>query len=183
MELILFKNREDHLPAKVIPFTARHGYSWHVYLPGVGPRQLYAFRVHGPFEPEKGFRFNGAKTLIDPYARAIVSPDLAREFWQKRTKVSNFLKHADRDAKFHISLEEVDTVDLLILALGSYDDLLKDDLGAEGIVFWLYYCVDSGIKEVLPPKLQAIAAELKELDCEGRLNLCSKLLHKVNERA
>jgi len=44
---------------------------WHVYLPGVGPGQCYGYRVHGPYEPSNGHRFNPAKLLLDPYARAI----------------------------------------------------------------------------------------------------------------
>ncbi|MGH9584607.1 MAG: glycogen debranching protein GlgX, partial [Bryobacteraceae bacterium] len=47
------------------------GHVWHCYLPGVTMGQLYGYRVHGPYEPEKGLRFNPAKLLIDPYARAI----------------------------------------------------------------------------------------------------------------
>lgn len=46
-------------------------YVWHGYLPGVGPGQLYGYRVHGPFNPEAGHRFNANKLLIDPYAKAI----------------------------------------------------------------------------------------------------------------
>ena len=44
---------------------------WHVYLPEVRPGQLYGYRVHGPYEPEAGHRFNPAKLLLDPYAKAI----------------------------------------------------------------------------------------------------------------
>jgi isoamylase len=44
---------------------------WHGYLPDVRPGQLYGYRVHGPYEPEHGQRFNPAKLLIDPYARAL----------------------------------------------------------------------------------------------------------------
>src|SRR5213596_2632259 len=50
------------------------GYCWHCYLPGVGPGQRYGFRVHGPYAPERGHRFNPAKLLIDPYAKAIEGP-------------------------------------------------------------------------------------------------------------
>src|SRR5919198_4603116 len=46
---------------------------WHVYLPEVRPGQLYGYRVHGPYEPEAGHRFNSSKLLLDPYARAIAS--------------------------------------------------------------------------------------------------------------
>ncbi|MBF6045604.1 glycogen debranching protein GlgX [Streptomyces sp. NRRL B-1677] len=43
----------------------------HAYLPGVMPGQRYGFRVHGPYEPERGHRCNSAKLLLDPYARAV----------------------------------------------------------------------------------------------------------------
>jgi glycogen operon protein len=52
------------------------GYVWHCYIPGVKIGQLYGYRVHGPYEPERGQRFNPAKLLVDPYARAIAGkPD------------------------------------------------------------------------------------------------------------
>ncbi|HEY2615222.1 MAG TPA: glycogen debranching protein GlgX, partial [Chthoniobacterales bacterium] len=44
---------------------------WHVFLPDVRPGQLYGFRVYGPYDPERGLRFNSSKLLIDPYAKAI----------------------------------------------------------------------------------------------------------------
>ncbi|HTW28143.1 MAG TPA: glycogen debranching protein GlgX, partial [Acetobacteraceae bacterium] len=45
---------------------------WHGYLPDARPGTVYAYRVHGPYEPEAGHRFNPNKLLIDPYARALV---------------------------------------------------------------------------------------------------------------
>lgn len=44
---------------------------WHVYLPEVRPGQHYGYRIHGPYDPEAGHRFNPAKLLLDPYAKAI----------------------------------------------------------------------------------------------------------------
>ena len=49
----------------------RTAHNWHCYLPGVGPGQRYGYRVHGRYAPEEGHRFNPAKLLIDPYAKAI----------------------------------------------------------------------------------------------------------------
>ena len=49
----------------------RSAFQWHIYLRGVGPGQRYGYRVHGPYEPRAGLRFNPAKLLIDPYAKAI----------------------------------------------------------------------------------------------------------------
>jgi glycogen operon protein len=48
--------------------------AWHVYVPGIGPGQLYGYRVHGPYDPAKGLRFNANKLLLDPYAKAIGRP-------------------------------------------------------------------------------------------------------------
>src|SRR4051812_33510692 len=44
---------------------------WHAYLDGARPGQLYGYRVHGPYEPASGHRFNPNKLLIDPYARQL----------------------------------------------------------------------------------------------------------------
>jgi glycogen operon protein len=50
---------------------ARTNKVWHGYLPGVGPGKRYGYRVHGRYQPDEGHRFNPAKLLVDPYARAI----------------------------------------------------------------------------------------------------------------
>src|SRR4026207_1383791 len=44
---------------------------WHGYLNDVSPGQLYGYRVHGPYEPEHGHRFNANKLLLDPYAKRL----------------------------------------------------------------------------------------------------------------
>jgi glycogen operon protein len=47
---------------------------WHLYLPDIKPGQLYGYRVHGPYDPHTGLRFNPSKLLLDPYAKAIGRP-------------------------------------------------------------------------------------------------------------
>ncbi|HTA92484.1 MAG TPA: glycogen debranching protein GlgX, partial [Polyangiaceae bacterium] len=49
----------------------RTGFVWHAYLDGIAPGQMYAYRVHGPYDPERGLRFNPKVRLIDPYAKAL----------------------------------------------------------------------------------------------------------------
>ena len=49
----------------------RDGEVWRAFVPGVGAGQRYGYRVHGPFDPVRGMRFNPAKLVVDPYARAI----------------------------------------------------------------------------------------------------------------
>ena len=58
-------------PTDVIPLERRTRYIWHVLVEGVGPGQLYGYRVSGPFDPKHGQRFNPHKVLIDPYAKAL----------------------------------------------------------------------------------------------------------------
>jgi isoamylase len=69
VELCLFDD-EGHEHTKVKIEEVTH-HVWHVYLPGIKPGQLYGYRVYGRHEPENGHRFNPAKLLIDPYAKAI----------------------------------------------------------------------------------------------------------------
>ncbi len=52
-----------------VPWRSLH--VWHVFVPGLGPGQRYGWRVHGPFAPHEGHRFNPNKLLMDPYARAL----------------------------------------------------------------------------------------------------------------
>ncbi|MFB2970713.1 glycogen debranching protein GlgX [Aerosakkonema sp. BLCC-F183] len=56
---------------KRIPLSEYDNRVWHCYIPGVAPGQRYGFRVHGPYDPSQGHRFNPNKLLIDPYAKAI----------------------------------------------------------------------------------------------------------------
>jgi glycogen operon protein len=70
VELCLFDGTGDQESARV-PVEERTDQVWHVYLHGVRPGQRYGYRVHGPWDPPSGNRFNPAKLLLDPYAKAI----------------------------------------------------------------------------------------------------------------
>lgn len=54
-----------------VDLPERDGHVWHGYVPGLRPGQRYGFRVHGPYRPQDGHRFNPHKLLIDPYARRL----------------------------------------------------------------------------------------------------------------
>jgi isoamylase len=71
VELCLFEGGEPHRETSRVRLVERTDQIWHVYLPEIRPGQLYGYRVHGPWEPAAGHRFNPAKVLIDPYAKAI----------------------------------------------------------------------------------------------------------------
>jgi isoamylase len=73
VELCLFDADDGETSVELRERTA---FNWHAYLPGVGPGQRYGYRVHGRWAPQEGHRFNPAKLLIDPYAKAIEGPVL-----------------------------------------------------------------------------------------------------------
>lgn len=71
VELCLFDSPDDKQESARIPLRERTDMVWHGYLPDIRPGQLYGYRVHGPYDPRAGLRFNPAKVLIDPYAKSI----------------------------------------------------------------------------------------------------------------
>ena len=74
VEWLLFDGAYDASPSRIVRLPERTGPVWHGYLPGLAPGQLYGLRVHGPWDPAAGHRFNPNKLLLDPYARAIGRP-------------------------------------------------------------------------------------------------------------
>jgi glycogen operon protein len=64
---------DDELHQNNVDLTLGDGGVWSVQVPGLAEEQLYGFRVHGPWNPDQGQRFNPARLLLDPYARAIAS--------------------------------------------------------------------------------------------------------------
>jgi glycogen operon protein len=71
VELCLYDSAEATKETHRILMKDHTDLVWHCYLPDVQPDQLYGYRVHGPYEPAKGHRFNPNKVLLDPYAKAI----------------------------------------------------------------------------------------------------------------
>jgi glycogen operon protein len=74
VELCLFESAESPRESLRVPLSERTDEVWHAYLPDVRPGQCYGYRVHGPYDPARGHRFNPAKLVLDPYARAISGP-------------------------------------------------------------------------------------------------------------
>ncbi|HVW03998.1 MAG TPA: glycogen debranching protein GlgX, partial [Vicinamibacterales bacterium] len=79
VELCLFDGPDERLERICVPLVDRTDMVWHAYLPDVRPGQVYGYRVYGPWSPADGHRFNPAKILLDPYARAIGRPMIWNE--------------------------------------------------------------------------------------------------------
>lgn len=77
VEILFFDREDDAQPTDVIridPVTNRTYHYWHVFVPGIRAGQLYGYRIHGPFDPAAGLRFDPEKVLLDPYGRGVVVP-------------------------------------------------------------------------------------------------------------
>jgi len=71
IELCLYRGEEGKEPAAQIWMPEHTDQVWHAYLPEARPGLMYGYRVHGPYEPSAGHRFNPSKLVLDPYAKAI----------------------------------------------------------------------------------------------------------------
>jgi isoamylase len=69
--LCLFERTDDGVKEQRIKITERSRQTWFIFIQGVVPGQLYGYRVEGPFDPNKGDRYNPNKLLLDPYAAAV----------------------------------------------------------------------------------------------------------------
>jgi glycogen operon protein len=76
IELLLFDGVDDAAPKVIILDSGSHRtyHYWHVFVPGLQAGQLYGYRVHGPFDPSQGLRFDSSKLLLDPYSRGVAVP-------------------------------------------------------------------------------------------------------------
>lgn len=80
VELLLFEAGQKK-PKYIIPFDPEENhtsYYWHIFVPDIQPGQLYAYRVKGKYNPVNGLRFDGAKVLVDPYAKVVWDDDYDR---------------------------------------------------------------------------------------------------------
>jgi len=78
IDLLLFDGEGAVRPSRVIPLDREHHrtyHYWHVFVPEIGAGQVYGFKAHGPFAPEKGLRFDPEKLLLDPYGLAVAGSE------------------------------------------------------------------------------------------------------------
>ena len=71
VEMCMFDGPDGNREMARIPMREQTDQVWHIYLPEARPGQRYGYRVEGPYDPTSGHRFNPAKLLLDPYAKAI----------------------------------------------------------------------------------------------------------------
>ena len=77
VDLLLFDDVNDAGPSRSIPLDPVHNRTssfWHVFVPDAAPGQVYAWRVHGAFDPAAGLRHDATSLLLDPYGVAVAVP-------------------------------------------------------------------------------------------------------------
>jgi isoamylase len=79
VDLCLFDTPESPYERLRLPLTECTDEVWHGYVPQLRPGQCYGYRVYGPYTPQDGHRFNPAKLLLDPYAKAITGRTTGHE--------------------------------------------------------------------------------------------------------
>ena len=105
--------------------------------------------------------------------------ELVGQFWNERNKIANFLKHADRDSRASISLDEVDNLLLLMQCYSAYMDITREDLGNEGFVFQLFLGVKRKERSASSQEDELVQkiARIPEAD---RLRFCSICISELN---
>lgn len=119
VELCLFDNQGCETR---LPLTEVSNFIWHGYVPSIGPGQHYGFRVHGPFDPLMGNRFNSNKLLIDPYTKAVDSD------FHYEPRIFGYPLNALNDPDADLNYSELDNADVMPKAV-VIDDLFdwEDD--------------------------------------------------------
>jgi hypothetical protein len=120
----------------------------------------------------------GADLNIEDFV-VTLDAEARKAFWKKRNKISNFLKHADKDAEKHMGIYEIDNLFLLMQALAAYTDLVKNDFSAESYVLCLYGSLAIGDADILPGPFQSIGRDLLELQEDERRSICATLIHEL----
>ncbi len=156
VELCLFDRLGEPESARV-RLTERGGYVWHGFLPEVKPRQLYGYRVHGPYDPARGHRFNPHKVLLDPYAKAITG----RVQWSKNM-FGYSIGHANEDLSFNARDNSRCTAKSIVVdptfAWGF--DRAPDRRLDETVIYEVHVKGFSKLWEVIPAKLRGTYAGL-----------------------
>ena len=132
VDLCLFDHAGQAQESRRIRLRERTNGVWHGYLPGLGPGQLYGYRVHGPYRPAAGLRFNANKLLLDPYAKAI-----GRQLRWADELFGYQIGHPDEDLSFD-SRDSAAYAPLAAVVDGTFDwsDDRRPDIGwSETIIY------------------------------------------------
>lgn len=113
--------------------------------------------------------------------KVTISPDLEKDYWNKKNRVANFLKHADKDAASLISVDEVDNRLLLMKCCSIYRDVAPDDLGNEGSVFSAFIAASNLTRQSTVSSFERLVSSMRKVPEEDRMHLCYRVIREINE--
>ncbi|MDR3200706.1 MAG: glycogen debranching protein GlgX [Spirochaetales bacterium] len=119
VSLLLFDKPQDKEPSQEIvldPVYNRSGDIWHIVVQGLAPGALYLYRVDGPYNPDRGHRFNRNKVLLDPYAKALTGSFR----WKLNRAVGWDLSSPLRDLSFNTDFDPSGIPKCIVIA-GDFD--------------------------------------------------------------
>lgn len=164
VELCLFDDTGKRELARIVmPDQTDH--VWHVWVSDLPPGTLYGYRVYGPFEPEKGHRFNHHKLLLDPYAKAI-----AGEFvW-----CNELYGYSVKDACQDLSFDRVDSGQympkgVVIESTPPPPPLVEPVRWCDTVVYELHVKGFTRLNELIPENLRGTYAGLAHDEVIGYL--------------
>ena len=161
VELCLFDSPDSKNESVRVALPERTNMIWHGYVPGLRPGQVYGYRVHGPFDPAAGHRFNPAKILLDPYAKSIAR----RTVWNER--MFGYGIGAPREDMTRDDRDNADCAPLAaVIDAGSFDwcgDKRPDVPWDRSLIYEVHVKGYSKLNPAIPPRLRgtyaAIASE------------------------
>jgi isoamylase len=169
VELCLFDSVNDQRESHRLALKEQTDMVWHGFLPDLRPGHLYGFRVHGPYEPSQGHRFNPNKVLLDPYAKAIARDvRWSDEMWgYKIGDEKADLSFDDRDnAAFAALAAVVDS------AFTWGDDRPPNVPWHKTLIYELHV---KGFTKLHPEVPERLQGTYSGLSCEAALNYLRKL--------
>jgi isoamylase len=163
VELCLFDPAKPRKQIARIALAERTDFVFHGYLPDVGPGMLYGYRVHGPWDPETGHRFNPHKLLLDPYAKAITGS------FTWRDEMFGYRMGGNED----FDMDERDNADLMPRCVVIDDDFdwsgdrsIRRPM-AETVIYEVHVKGFSKLWEALPEPLRGTYAGLSSPEAIG----------------
>jgi glycogen operon protein len=151
-----------------VALRERTAFTWHGLVRGIKPGQRYGYRVEGPWEPEKGLRFNSNKLLVDPYAKAIAGEvDWKAPIFPYNVATGNDLARDDRDSAAGVPKSVV-----IDPHFDWEDDCPLDIPLADSIIYEVHVRGFSKLNQAVPENLRGTYAGLA---CESSIQYLKSL--------
>lgn len=178
VELCLFDSAGQHEQQRLSVASCTDGV-WHLRLPSARPGLVYGWRVHGPWAPREGLRFNPAKVLLDPYAREVVGKYGGEDLFLGHDPADPNRRDSRDNASIALKARVMTEMPPLTVALPRIDS-------GRRVIYELHVRGQTELHPDVPPALRGTYAGLAEpavLDHLQHLGVTTLNLMPVQQRA